>query len=104
GHKAQTFDKIPTLSRENGCATVDFQLDYDRDVSISEALKFNGKSYELVNLKIEELENSQGQIEFSLADKSSGFGTRQAGERIRNQILNIHQQSSQVIIIDFAGI
>lgn len=104
GDKAETFSRIPTLSREQGCAIVDFQLDYENNVSIAEALKFNGKSYEPVNLKIEELENDKGEIEFILLEKSSGFGTRQAGERIRNQILNIHQQSNQVIVIDFKGV
>lgn len=55
-------------------------------------------------MKIEELENDKGEIEFNLLQKSSGFGTRQAGERIRNQLLNIHQQSNQVIVIDFKGV
>lgn len=104
GDKAQTFNRIPILSREQGCAIVDFQLDYEKNVSIADALKFNGKSYEPVNLKIEELENDRGEIEFILIQKSSGFGTRQAGERIRNQILNIYQQSNQVIVIDFKGV
>jgi len=104
GDQAETFSRIPTLSREQGCAIVDFQLDYEKNVSIADALKFNGKSYDPVNLKIEELENDKGEIEFILLQKSSGFGTRQAGERIRNQILNIHQQSNQVIVIDFQGV
>lgn len=104
GNKAEIFDRIPTLSREQGCAIVDFQLDYEKNVSIADALKFNGKSYDLVNMKIEELENDKGEIEFNLLQKSSGFGTRQAGERIRNQLLNIHQQSNQVIVIDFKGV
>jgi len=104
GDQAETFKRIPTLSREQGCAIVDFQLDYDKNVSIADALKFNGKLYDPVNLKIEELENDKGEIEFILLQKSSGFGTRQAGERIRNQILNIHQQSNQVIVIDFKGV
>lgn len=104
GNKADTFDRIPTVSRDYGCAIIDFQLDYENNVSLGDALKFNGKSYELINLKIEQMENDSGEIVFSLHEKSSGFGTRQAGERIRNQILNIHQQSNQVIVIDFRQI
>jgi len=104
GNKATTFKKIPTISRERGCTIVDFQIDYAREVSLGEALKFNGKSYEPINIKIEKLENDSGEILFKLKDEASGFGTRQSGERIRNKILNIHQQSDKVIIIDFAGI
>lgn len=104
GDTAETFNRIPTLSKDRGCAIVDFQLDYNREVSIGEALKFNGKTYEPINIKIEELENDKGEIEFNLIEKSSGFGTRQAGARLRNQILNIFQQSNQVILIDFRGV
>jgi hypothetical protein len=104
GNRADTFDRIPTISKDKGCAIIDFQLDYDNSVSLSDALKFNGKSYDLINLKIEQMENETGEIVFNLFEKSSGFGTRQAGERIRNQILNIYQQSNQVIVIDFKGI
>lgn len=104
GNQTQTFTKIPTISRERGCTIVDFQIDYNSEISLGDALKFNGKSYEPVNIKIEQLENSSGEIHFKLVDQASGFGTRQAGERIRHKILNIHRQCDQIIIIDFAGI
>lgn len=104
GSKARTFNRIPTISRERGCAIVDFQIDYAKEVSLAEALNFNGISYEPINIKIEKLENEYGEILFKLSEQTSGFGTRQAGERIRNKILNIHQQSDRIIIIDFSGI
>ena len=58
----------------------------------------------MINIKVEELENDRGELEFKLAENSSGFGTRQAGERVRNLIINLYRQSNKVIIIDFSGI
>ncbi|MDD4729269.1 MAG: STAS-like domain-containing protein [Dysgonamonadaceae bacterium] len=39
-----------------------------------------------------------------LADKSSGTGTRQSGERIRNEIINLNNESGKIIEIDFSGV
>ena len=99
-----TFRKIPTISYANPCTIVDFQLDYDKPVSIADALKFGGRSYELVNIRLESMENNQGEILYKLIDKSSGTGTRQSGERIRNDILNIHRETGKSVIIDFEGV
>ncbi len=104
GDKTQDFNALPIISRERGSTIVDFQFDYNSEISLSEALKFNGKSYEPINLKIEQMEISSNELYFKLADETSGFGTRQAGERMRNKLLNAHQQSNKVIVLDFTGI
>ena len=46
----------------------------------------------------------QGTLLYKLKDQATGTGTRQSGERIRNEILNLLQESSQAVVIDFAGI
>lgn len=101
---AQTFKHLPTISWDRGCTTVDFQLDYGNIVSISEALNFDGKQYDYVNLRIEQLENDSGEISYVLKSKANGYGTRQSGERVRNEILNIYREANKVIVIDFDGI
>jgi STAS-like domain of unknown function (DUF4325) len=103
-NKAETYTKIPSISREKGCTTIDFQLDYGNEVSISDALKFNGKSYELINIRVENLENAFGEIVYDLKNKANGYGTRQSGERVRNDILNISREVNKIIVIDFEGI
>ncbi|SEP47312.1 STAS-like domain-containing protein [Propionispora vibrioides] len=100
GDEISTFNKLPFLSKENPGAIIDFQVDCEKEISVSDALG----GYEPVNLRIENLENDQGILEYKLAEKSSGTGTRQSGERIRNEIINIYNDSKQVIEIDFGGI
>lgn len=48
--------------------------------------------------------NEQGKIIFKVKDKSSGFGTRQAGVRVRKEVINIHTEMQSVVVIDFEGI
>lgn len=103
-NQAQTFTNIPSISQDRGCSTIDFQLDYEKNVSISDALKFNGHPYEKVNQRIEDMENGHGEIIYDLKNKANGYGTRQSGERVRNDILNIWEYSKKTIAIDFEGI
>lgn len=100
----KTNRNLPTISRYNGCTTIEFQLDYDKKVSLSDALKFEGRSYDFVNYRIEDLENDSGEIEYILREKEGGFGTRRAGERLRNEIMNIFKESQKPLILDFKGI
>jgi hypothetical protein len=101
---SRTFLHIPSISREKGSTTVDFQLDYSNEVSIGNALKFNDKHYDHINIRVENLENDYGQISYILKDRASGYGTRQSGSRTRNEILNLYKESKKVINIDFDGI
>ena len=101
----QTSKDWPTLSDKNGCTSVDFQLDYSKPISLDKAIQATGKTYPpQVNYRVENLHNDEGEVIFMLKDKSEGFGTRKAGRKMRNEIINIHQETKQPLIIDFEGI
>lgn len=100
GDKIQTFKNLPYLSNENGCTTVDFVVDFDKEISLPQALS----GHNPINLRILKLENDKGKIVYKLADKATGTGTRESGERMRNDIINIYESSRQSIEVDFAGI
>lgn len=97
--KTLIYPNQPLLPYDNGCI-VDFQLDYSKAISISKALG----GYEPVNLKIESLEDDAGNIIYNLHNKESGVGTRQSGEKIRNELINIYKQSNKSITLDFSQI
>ena len=90
------FENIPQLPGNSGCM-VDFQLDYNKEISISKALG----GYEPVNMKIESMEDDFGNIIVDLKSKESGVGTRKSGEKIRNELINIYKQSGKSITLDF---
>ncbi len=100
GDDTKTSEKVPFLSPAQNCTTVDFQIDFDKGISISKALG----GYEPTNLRIESLEDDHNNIVYRLADKSSGTGTRQSGVAIRNEVINITKQTDSVILLDFSDV
>jgi anti-sigma regulatory factor (Ser/Thr protein kinase)/anti-anti-sigma regulatory factor len=98
--ETKTSTTIPFLSPESNCTTVDFQIAFDKGISIVDALG----GYEPVNLRIENLEDERNNIIYKLSEKASGTGTRQSGVAIRNEIINISNQTTSVIILDFNGV
>jgi len=98
------YTDIPCISQDNGCTSVDFQLDYEKPISIEEALEIEGRKHTNISLIFEEFENDKGMVIYQLSERSLGTGTRQAGERVRNEILNIYTKTKGQITIDFANI
>ncbi len=94
------LENLPELFAFSGCI-VDFQLEYEKEISISKAL---GGYEPPVNLKIEALEDDLGGIIYPLKEKASGVGTRKSGEKMRNDLINIYNQTHQPITIDFKDI
>jgi hypothetical protein len=99
-NKTKTLGNLTYLSTENNCTTVDFQINFDQEFSITDALG----SHTPTNLYIENLEDEKNNVIYQLAAKNSGTGTRQSGVAIRNEIINISNQTSSIIVLDFKGI
>lgn len=98
--ETKTSNQVPFLSSSNNCTTVDFQIDFDKGISIAEALG----GHEPTNFRIENLEDEKNNLIYKLAEKTSGTGTRQSGVAIRNEVINISNQTTQVIVLDFNGV
>lgn len=50
------------------------------------------------------MENDKGSIDYLVAERAQGFGTRKSGERVRNDVLNIYEQTKTSINLDFKNI
>jgi STAS-like domain of unknown function (DUF4325) len=99
------LSNIPSVSEDNGGTMVDFQLDYNNQVSISEALIFKGKPHtNYVNYYLENLENEEGDLYYNLKEWNDGVGTRPSGKKLRNEILNNFRETKKRFVIDFANI
>lgn len=99
-----TYQNLPFVSRQNQCTTIDFQLNYSKDMSLDESLFFRGKKYNLVNLRLEKYEDDYGQVYYRVKEHAEGTGTRQAAIRVKNEIINIIREERKPITIDFQGI
>lgn len=92
------------ISRIRGCTSVDFQIDYSKEVSIDKVLTFQGRSFTFTNLFIDNLENDLGHLCFKVAEMSEGTGTRESALRLKNVIINSIQGKKLIAEIDFSGI
>jgi STAS-like domain of unknown function (DUF4325) len=100
-----TLSNIPTISQDNGGTTIDFQLHYENKVSIEEALIFNGKPHtNYVNYYLENLENDEGDLVYSLKQWRDGVGTRPSGKKLRLEILNNYLETKRRFVIDFRNL
>ena len=91
-------------TNQNFSTTVDFQLDYSRDISIEKVLTFQGKTFEFTNLYSENLENERGELVFNIAELAEGTGTRDSALRLKNEIINLISAKSQIAVLDFEGV
>lgn len=95
-----TSTSVPFLSHDNNATTVDFQLDFDKGISVPGALG----GYQPTNFRIEKLEDDANNVSYKLIDKASGTGTRRSGAALRNEVVNISNQTDNVIVLDFNGV
>lgn len=100
GDELKTFTKLPYLSKNDGCTIVDFQIDFDKGISISDALG----GYTPLNLRTYSIESEEGLLVYKMSEKASGTGTRQSGQRVRRELINLHNESQSVIEIDFSNV
>ncbi len=96
----QLNEQMPFLSRDSNATTIDFQIAFDKGISIPKALG----EYEPVNLRVEGFEDENSVLTYRLKDRSTGTGTRRAGQHSRNEIVNLLHESTGNIKIDFSGI
>lgn len=98
--KVQTFDNLPFLDRRYQGTIVDFQLHTATPIDLPKALGGHTR----VNLTLEKFETEMGEHLIEVKEHSHGTGTRKAAERLRNMIVNIINQGSLRIVLDFGGI
>ncbi len=95
---------LPIYSFKKPGTIIDFQLNYGKDISLENALKFRGRDYSIVDLYIEDFDDNQGHNYYSVKDHSGGTGTRDSALRIKNEVMNIITETKKPVIIDFKEI
>lgn len=101
--EAKTYDNLPYISLETPGTIVDFQLSYEKDMSLDKALIFRGKQYNITSIHFEEYEDDYGKDVYIIKNESEGTGTRESASRVKNDILNIMEENRRPITLDFTG-
>lgn len=99
---SRKFVDLPILDTKQATTTINFSLNYSNEVSVSEALG----GYVPSDIRYEDKVDEENCLHFLLTSEASGFGTRIAGERVRNKVLNHLKRidTPSAVNIDFSGI
>lgn len=98
--KTDSYDDIIMLSPKHQSTSINFDIKLNNSISMKAALG----GYEPIDIFIENLEDEYDRIIYRIIEQASGTGTRQSGERIRNEILNIYKSAKKPVILDFEGV
>ncbi len=100
----KTSTNIPIISEKNLCTRVDFTLNFDNLINVNKALD-NYEPAEYINMKIDNMMTYEGWIDFIMKEQAnSGTGTRQAGKKLRINILNMVKINEAPVLLNFEGI
>lgn len=99
-----TLKRIPVVSMERPGTTIDFQLNYSKDISLSKALVFRGQEYPIVDMYIESFDDEKGNNYFSIKEHADGTGTRVSAVRLKNEVMNLISDTHMPVILDFKDI
>ena len=80
-------------------------INYERQISLEEALRFGGKSHDPVDhVEIKYEETDEGFL-FPLAREATGFGSRPAGVPVRQKLINLSRIcGGKKIVVDFSDV
>lgn len=89
----------------NGTLVVS-SINYAQPVDLSKALMFKGRGHIPTDyIELHYQEDDVGNIQFTLAEESSGFGSRAAGDPVRRKLLNLVRVISKGrIVVDFSDV
>lgn len=96
------YEDLPLLDKHNATTSVDISFNYSNTISVADALKGHIPS----DIRFEDKVDDSNCFKFVLAEESAGFGTRIAGERVRNKVINYLQRidGPRKMEIDFSGV
>lgn len=102
-YQTKHFDKIPYPSKINRSVLINFTISYENPVDLNVILD-GYEPFELFQRNIEDSELDNGDILYDVISISEGTGTRPAGRKVRNFILNVLTVSNQKIVLDFSNV
>ncbi len=93
--------KISTIDlNEHACTRVNYNLYFDNEADIGKAL-----GYVPVDFRIEQFEDDTSDVlQYLVIEHGHGFGTRKAGEMMRNNVVNLITDTKKPIKLNFKGI
>lgn len=93
---------VPVIDDDHHGTTVDWQLNLSQEVTMQEALP--ASRYADVNLRLERLEDEEGNHYVKVSELEEGVGARSGAEKVRIRLENFVKQGAFPLTLDFRGI
>lgn len=97
------YYKLPKVNIATPGTIVDFQMNLDKNVNLSEAFASIG-GYNDIDYSIEKLMDDDDIIQFDVFEHCKGTATREAGRLLRNTVINMIRRASAPICLDFSKV
>lgn len=98
------FENVPTLDNVKQ-TIVDFQINLNRKIDFKSIFSSINSRYDAFDIRIDSmLSETDEYIHYDVFAFSQGTATREAGYRLRNDVLNTIKREKRVIILDFAKV
>ncbi len=99
------YEYIPCLGKSNSQTTVDFQINLQREIDFKSIFSSISSGFEPFDARIDEmLSETDELVHYDVYYNSQGTGTRDAGSRLRNDVINIIKRENRALILDFGHV
>jgi hypothetical protein len=98
--RTDTNPKVIFPARQHESTFIDFQIHPQNALKLAEIMP----SFSPIDLTFEERSTHHGDHVISVRDFGLGVGTREAGQSLRNVVINALQRDASRVVLDFNGI
>ena len=101
GKKPLSFYPYSCYDSHKSGTSVDFQLECTEQLNVGELL---GHKIMFSEIKLESMQNDQGEVVFPVSEIGIGYATRTAGQVTANRLVNLINEGARKILIDFESV
>ena len=102
--KVLTKAKTPILSETKRGTRVDFTINYSARIDLRLALG-GYQMFEDFDKEMDDMSLDNGWLSFNVYERSDGdLGSRQSGQKLRNELLNFLKGSKEKVVVDFQSV
>ena len=99
------YDRLPFLSDDAKQTIVDFQMNLNREIDFKSIFSSINSQYEAFDIRIDDMLRVEDEfIHYDVYANSQGTGTREAGSRLRNDVINTLRRQNRIMILDFSQV
>ena len=99
----EKYDHLRYISREFGATSVVFILKLQNTIDIQSAFSSIG-GYDGFDIRIDNMITDDDAYLYDAFENSTGTATRESGELLRNDVINVIRRTNGKIILDFQGV